>query len=160
MNIGIVGLGLIGGSLGLDFRALGHQVLGVSRRHTTCEVALERGVVDQASPDLGPACQGKCDLSMHAARGASDHSGTTDSAPASHHHSHRCGVRQSCGRAGDRPAVAPIHWGTSHGGQRSHGHRCGPAPFICPQALRAHPHRHHTESCDGHGHGAGDLPRG
>ncbi|PZD75217.1 Prephenate dehydrogenase [Acaryochloris thomasi RCC1774] len=52
MKIGIVGLGLIGGSLGLDFRALGHQVLGVSRKPQTCELALQRGAVDQASDDL------------------------------------------------------------------------------------------------------------
>jgi arogenate dehydrogenase (NADP+) len=49
MNIGIVGLGLIGGSLGLDLRAQGHRVLGVSRREQTCKVAIERGVVDDAS---------------------------------------------------------------------------------------------------------------
>jgi arogenate dehydrogenase (NADP+) len=49
MKIGIVGLGLIGGSLGLDFRVLGHQVLGVSRQPQTCELALARGAVDQAA---------------------------------------------------------------------------------------------------------------
>ncbi len=53
MRIGIVGLGLIGGSLGLDLRALGHQVWGVSQRPSTCEQAIARGAVDQASPDLG-----------------------------------------------------------------------------------------------------------
>jgi arogenate dehydrogenase (NADP+) len=54
MKIGIVGLGLIGGSLGLDFRSLGHQVLGVSRQPQTCAMAIERGAVDQAatSPEL------------------------------------------------------------------------------------------------------------
>ncbi len=52
MNIGIVGLGLIGGSLGLDLRALGHQVLGVSRQERTCQIAIERGVVDDASVNL------------------------------------------------------------------------------------------------------------
>lgn len=52
MNIGIVGLGLIGGSLGLDLRSLGHQVLGVSRRQTTCRVAKERGIVDESDVDL------------------------------------------------------------------------------------------------------------
>jgi arogenate dehydrogenase (NADP+) len=52
MNIGIVGLGLIGGSLGLDLRALGHQVLGVSRQEQTCHRAIERGVVDDASVNL------------------------------------------------------------------------------------------------------------
>ncbi len=51
MRIGIVGLGLIGGSLGLDLRALGHQVVGVSQRLTTCEQAITRGAVEQASPD-------------------------------------------------------------------------------------------------------------
>ncbi|WP_448562861.1 prephenate/arogenate dehydrogenase [Trichothermofontia sp.] len=51
MRIGIVGLGLIGGSLGLDLRALGHQVIGVSQRSTTCEQAIARGAVDQARPD-------------------------------------------------------------------------------------------------------------
>ena len=52
MNIGIVGLGLIGGSMGLDFKALGHQVLGVSRRDSTCQRAIELGVVDEASVNL------------------------------------------------------------------------------------------------------------
>lgn len=52
MNIGIVGLGLIGGCLGLDLRALGHKVLGVSRRESTCSCAIALGVVDTASVDL------------------------------------------------------------------------------------------------------------
>lgn len=52
MKVGIVGLGLIGGSLGLDLRSRGIEVLGVSRRHRTCEVALVRGVVNKASVDL------------------------------------------------------------------------------------------------------------
>lgn len=52
MNIGIVGLGLIGGSLGLDLRALGYQVLGISRQPGTCQRAIERGVVDEASVNL------------------------------------------------------------------------------------------------------------
>jgi arogenate dehydrogenase (NADP+) len=53
MKIGIVGLGLIGGSLGLDLRSLGHEVWGVSARESTCNRAIERGVVDHASQDLG-----------------------------------------------------------------------------------------------------------
>ncbi len=52
MNIGIVGLGLIGGSLGLDLRALGHQVIGVSRNSETCQRAVECGAVDEASVNL------------------------------------------------------------------------------------------------------------
>lgn len=49
MNIGIVGLGLIGGSLGWSLRSLGHQVLGVSQKQQTCQIAIERGIVDDAS---------------------------------------------------------------------------------------------------------------
>ncbi|MGB3517159.1 MAG: prephenate/arogenate dehydrogenase [Elainellaceae cyanobacterium] len=52
MKIGIVGLGLIGGSLAIDWRSLGHTILGVSRRPSTCEAAIARGIVDQASCDL------------------------------------------------------------------------------------------------------------
>lgn len=52
MKIGIVGLGLIGGSLAYDFRALGYTVLGVSRQPQTCEEAVNLGAVDSASPDL------------------------------------------------------------------------------------------------------------
>lgn len=52
MNIGIVGLGLIGGSLALDLRASSHQVLGVSRREQTCQQAIARGIVDDASVNL------------------------------------------------------------------------------------------------------------
>ncbi|AFY60608.1 prephenate/arogenate dehydrogenase [Synechococcus sp. PCC 6312] len=60
MQIGIVGLGLIGGSLGLDLRGLGHEVFGLSRQKKTCEVARERGIVNQASPD--PRILSTCDL--------------------------------------------------------------------------------------------------
>ena len=52
MDIGIVGLGLIGGSLGLDLRACGHRVLGNSRRQETCQLAVARGIVDRADVDL------------------------------------------------------------------------------------------------------------
>ncbi len=52
MRIGIVGLGLIGGSLGLDLRALGHQVYGIARRPDTCVAAVTLGAVDSATSDL------------------------------------------------------------------------------------------------------------
>jgi arogenate dehydrogenase (NADP+) len=52
MNIGILGLGLIGGSLGFDLRSQGHHVLGVSRRESTCQKAVALGSVDQASLDM------------------------------------------------------------------------------------------------------------
>lgn len=52
MNVGIVGLGSIGGSLALDLRSRGHRVLGVSRRERTCTEAVNRGIVDAADVDL------------------------------------------------------------------------------------------------------------
>ncbi|MBW4469002.1 MAG: prephenate/arogenate dehydrogenase [Stenomitos rutilans HA7619-LM2] len=52
MNIGIVGLGLIGGSLGLALRSHGHTVLGVSRQSHTCQRAIARGAVDDAGLSL------------------------------------------------------------------------------------------------------------
>ena len=52
MKIGIVGLGLIGGSLGLDLKAQGHEILGVSRQETTCQIAVDKDIVDRASTDL------------------------------------------------------------------------------------------------------------
>lgn len=52
MNIGILGLGLIGGSLGWDLRSQGHHVLGVSRRESTCDKAIALGSVSEASVDI------------------------------------------------------------------------------------------------------------
>ncbi|MEG4421539.1 prephenate/arogenate dehydrogenase [Microcoleus sp. LAD1_D5] len=52
MNIGIVGLGLIGGSIGLDLRSRGFDVFGVSSRQQTCYRAQARGVVNEASIHL------------------------------------------------------------------------------------------------------------
>jgi arogenate dehydrogenase (NADP+) len=52
VKIGIVGIGLIGASLGWDFRQLGHQVIGVSRQLSTCEIAVQEGICDSASCDL------------------------------------------------------------------------------------------------------------
>ncbi|NWF60090.1 MAG: prephenate/arogenate dehydrogenase [Fischerella sp.] len=52
MKIGILGLGLIGGSLGLDLRSHGHYVFGVSRRESTCTKAIALGSVDEASVEM------------------------------------------------------------------------------------------------------------
>jgi arogenate dehydrogenase (NADP+) len=52
MTIGIVGLGLIGGSLGLDFRSLGYRVVGASRKPETCDRAVAIGAVDAAMTSL------------------------------------------------------------------------------------------------------------
>ncbi|PSB04815.1 prephenate/arogenate dehydrogenase [Merismopedia glauca] len=52
MKIGIVGLGLIGGSLAWDLQDLNYQVIGVSRKESTCNLAVEMGIVSAASTDL------------------------------------------------------------------------------------------------------------
>ncbi|PSB08416.1 arogenate dehydrogenase [Pleurocapsa sp. CCALA 161] len=52
MKIGIVGLGLIGGSLAIDLRSQGHKIYGVSRQLKTCQIALEKGIADYASPEF------------------------------------------------------------------------------------------------------------
>lgn len=52
MKIGIVGLGLIGGSLAIAFKEAGFEIIGVSRKESTCQTALERKIVDHASTDL------------------------------------------------------------------------------------------------------------
>ncbi|NJO11939.1 MAG: prephenate dehydrogenase/arogenate dehydrogenase family protein, partial [Leptolyngbyaceae cyanobacterium SL_1_1] len=52
MKIGIVGLGLIGGSLGFDLRQRQHTVVGISRRAETGDLALRQGAVDIAATSL------------------------------------------------------------------------------------------------------------
>ena len=52
MIIGIVGLGLIGGSLALDLKKQGHHVLGVSHRDSTTQRAISLGSVSQASVNM------------------------------------------------------------------------------------------------------------
>jgi arogenate dehydrogenase (NADP+) len=60
MKIGIVGLGLIGGSLGLDLTHQGYDVIGVSRQLTTCNIALQKHIVTHADVDF--AILGQTDL--------------------------------------------------------------------------------------------------
>lgn len=52
MKVGIVGLGLIGGSLGLDLKAQGIEVVGVSRNEITCNIAIKNGVVNNADTNF------------------------------------------------------------------------------------------------------------
>jgi len=48
---GVVGLGLIGGSLGLDLQSRGWRVQGLVHRQATAERALARGLVSGVSAD-------------------------------------------------------------------------------------------------------------
>lgn len=50
-SIGIVGLGLIGGSLGLDLQAQGHRVHALVHREVTAERARQRGLASAVSTD-------------------------------------------------------------------------------------------------------------
>ena len=51
--MGVVGLGLIGGSIGLDLMALGVDVRGLVHRQATAERARQRGLARQVSTDPG-----------------------------------------------------------------------------------------------------------
>lgn len=59
-RVGIVGLGLIGGSLGLDLQARGWMVQGLVHRQATADRAIARGLVGAVSTD--PSCLSGCDL--------------------------------------------------------------------------------------------------
>ena len=58
--VGIVGLGLIGGSLGLDLQAQGHRVHALVHREATAERARQRGLASVVSTD--PAVLADCGL--------------------------------------------------------------------------------------------------
>ena len=53
MNIGIVGLGLIGGSIGLKLQKLNHTVYGVANNTFNEKKAIERNLANFVSCDLG-----------------------------------------------------------------------------------------------------------
>lgn len=57
MRIAIIGLGLIGGSAGLAWRAAGHTVAGYARRAATAHRALARGAIDEIVPTLPEAAR-------------------------------------------------------------------------------------------------------
>ena len=59
-HIGVVGLGLIGGSLALDLQNLGYKVFGVTSRKSTAKKAEERGLAQTISTD--PKILSSCSL--------------------------------------------------------------------------------------------------
>ncbi len=66
MRVSIIGLGLIGGSLGLALRSAGHEVAGYARKPRVAALALERGAVDRAAKSLTSAVK-KADIVIIAA---------------------------------------------------------------------------------------------
>ena len=52
MNIGIVGLGLIGGSIGLKLQRLNHTIYGVTNNNLNKKKAIERNLANVVSCDL------------------------------------------------------------------------------------------------------------
>jgi prephenate dehydrogenase len=57
VRISIVGLGLIGGSAGMAWRAAGHEVLGYARRPETARRAIELGAIDRIAPTIAAAAE-------------------------------------------------------------------------------------------------------
>ena len=53
MNIGIVGLGLIGGSLGLKLQRLNHTIFGITNNNLNKKKAITRKLANHVSCDLG-----------------------------------------------------------------------------------------------------------
>jgi len=59
VRIAVLGVGLIGGSIGLAARArAGAQVCGYDPDTAACETALERGAIDRRAPDIATAVAG------------------------------------------------------------------------------------------------------
>src|ERR671919_529799 len=59
MRVAVLGVGLIGGSIGLAARRrLGAEVAGFDAEHTTLERAIEREALDQACASAGEAVAG------------------------------------------------------------------------------------------------------
>jgi prephenate dehydrogenase len=58
MRVAIIGLGLIGGSLGLALKASGAEVVGYARRPEVASSAMERGAVDRCGGDLPSTIKG------------------------------------------------------------------------------------------------------
>ena len=58
MRVAIIGLGLIGGSMGLALKATGAEVAGYARRPEIASLAMERGAADRCGSDLPATIKG------------------------------------------------------------------------------------------------------
>jgi len=57
-RVGVIGLGLIGGSLALGLRSLGCVVHGFDTDKKSLEIGLEKGVIDEAAPSIASLVEG------------------------------------------------------------------------------------------------------
>ena len=62
MTVGVVGLGLIGGSLALSLRERGHTVIGFDKAGEHEREALARGLVDEVAADGLSSLPSRCDI--------------------------------------------------------------------------------------------------
>ncbi|WP_149497596.1 prephenate dehydrogenase [Roseiconus lacunae] len=57
-RVAIIGVGLLGGSVGHALRRRGVQVVGYSRRESTAQTAVRSGAIDEGHTTIGEACRG------------------------------------------------------------------------------------------------------
>ena len=57
-RVAILGVGMLGGSVGMSLRRRGIQVRGYSRRESSCRQAVDAGAIDQGFTDIRSACRG------------------------------------------------------------------------------------------------------
>lgn len=65
-RVAVLGVGLLGGSVGMALRRCGIRVAGYNRHQASCRAAIEVGAIDEAFTDVGQACRG-CDAIVIAA---------------------------------------------------------------------------------------------
>jgi prephenate dehydrogenase len=57
-RVAVLGVGLLGGSVGMSLRRCGIHVVGYSRRESSGRAAVDAGAVDEASTEIAAACSG------------------------------------------------------------------------------------------------------
>lgn len=57
-RVSILGVGLLGGSVGMSLRRSGIHVTGFSRRQLSCQAAIDAGAIDEGFTDIATACRG------------------------------------------------------------------------------------------------------
>ena len=65
-RVAILGVGLLGGSVGMSLRRSGIRVVGYNRRPDSCRAAVDVGAIDEGFTDIAEACH-NCDAVVVAA---------------------------------------------------------------------------------------------